>query len=141
MVNKSTGMDSVTIHQPPNLVHFDPSACLKTKDMRHLWNYPGFPYGQQPGPFSACSPKDSPVSLPATALQIGVLFADFCGRYEISLSPRGTNWLYSSTGLAVATLTTEDWKEEKFFYLGWKASISAQKQFIRDVKDGSWFHI
>ena len=67
----------------------------------HVWNYPGFPYGQQPGPFSACPPKGSPVSLPETALQIGVPFADFCVRYEISLSPIGTNWLYSSKGLAI----------------------------------------
>ena len=108
-------------------------------------NYPGFPYGQQPGPFSARPHKDSdsPVSSPATALQIGVPLAEFCDRYKISNSDREKLALleYKPGNNAVTTLTTEDWKEVKFSTLGWKAFISAHKQFIRDVKDGSWQHV
>ena len=210
MVIKSTGKDGVTIYQPPNSVHFDPSACLKTKDakpedapdmepsattanaargpnflpqqlpqhpqqpaylphysppppppwmyshysmpgphapvMSYLYptlaNYSGPPYGQQPGPFS-WPPKDSPASSPATALQIGVPLAEFCARYKISESDREKLALleYKPGNNAVTTLTPEDWKEVKFSALGWKAFISAHKQFIHDVKDGSWLRV
>lgn len=173
------GKDGVTIYQPPNSVHFDPSACLKMKEAKtedapaiespamaaiaapgpnflshqllphpqqpaylpHYnppppppWmyghypmpssyapaasypypppaNYPGFPYGQQPAPLSAWpAPKDSPVSLPATTLQIGVLLAEFCARYKISDSDREKLALleYKPGNNAVTTLTTED---------------------------------
>jgi hypothetical protein len=99
-------------------------------------NYSAFPYGQQPGSFPAWPPpKDSPAASPATALQLGVLLAEFCARYKVSKSDEEKLALleYKSGNNAMSTLTAEDWKEVKSTTLGWKAFIAAHKQFIRDV--------
>ena len=98
-------------------------------------NYPAFPYGQQPGPLYV-----SPLSSPGTALQLRIPLADFCTRYDISKSDEEKLGLleYKPGNNAVLTLTPDDWKEVKFTVLGWKAFVSAHKQFLRDVKDGLW---
>jgi len=103
-------------------------------------NYPSFPYGQQPGSFPAWPLKDSPAPSPATALHLGVPLADFCARYKISKSDEEKLALleYKPGNNAVTTLGIEDWKEVKFTTLGWKGFLTAHKQFIHDVKNGSW---
>jgi hypothetical protein len=104
-------------------------------------NYPALPYGQQPGAFPAWLPaKDSPTSSPATALKLGVPLSEFCARYNISKSDENKLALleYKPGNNDVTTLTSEDWKGVQFSVLGWKAFLIAHKQFIRDVRDGSW---
>jgi hypothetical protein len=106
-------------------------------------NYPQAapPYGQQPGAFPAWpAPKDSPASSPATALKLGVPLSEFCARYNISKSDEDKLSLleYKPGNNDVTTLASEDWKGANFSVLGWRAFIVAHKQFIRDVRDGSW---
>jgi hypothetical protein len=195
------GKDGVTIHEPPNSVHFDMSARLgppkqasteelpaiqpevkndvATQVTNHLsqpqqptypqqpaypppppWmyghypmpgpfpplpyppfaNYPAPPYGQQAGAIPSWPPKETPVSSPATALKLGVPLSEFCARYNISKSDEDklSQLEYKPGNNDVTTLTSEDWKGANFSVLGWKAFIVAHKQFIRDVRDGSW---
>jgi hypothetical protein len=103
-------------------------------------NYSAFSYGQHPGPFPPWTLKDSPVSSPATALQLAVPLADFCTRYKISKSDEEKLALleYKPGNNAVTTLGTEDWKEVKFTTLGWKGFLTAHRRFIHDVKNGVW---
>ncbi|KAF9470295.1 hypothetical protein BDN70DRAFT_889159 [Pholiota conissans] len=115
-------------------------------------NYPGAPtnypaalqYSQQlpsvPGTAAALPSKDSPVSSPGMNSKLRVPLSDFCARYEISKTDEEKLALleYKPGNNAVLILAPEDWKEVKFTTLGWKAFIDAHKQFLRDIKDGSW---
>lgn len=100
-------------------------------------------YNQQPGPITTFQPDDISISSPGAALCLCVPLNDLCTRYDISKPDKEKLALleYQPGNQAILKLEMEDWKGVKFTKLGWTTVIDAHKQFVRDVKDGSWVQV
>jgi len=99
----------------------------------------GLPSGQLHGIPSVVPVNDSPIPSPGkTSPKIPL--DQFCTRYSISDADKSKLAVleYTPGNKDVTDLEEADWKTANFSKLGWKAFLRAHRQFMKDIKDGSW---
>jgi hypothetical protein len=99
----------------------------------------GLPSGQLHGIPPAGGASDSPFPSPGK-MSTKISLDEFCTHYLISDADKSKLVLleYTPGNKDVTDLEESDWKGANFSKLGWKAFLRAHRQFVKDIKDGSW---
>lgn len=125
-------------HAPPWGYYPHPNPYQYAPPLPPLY---GLPSGQLHGIPLAVSANNSESPFPSPGKTGAKIPLDqFCDRYSISDADKSKLVLleYTPGNKDVMDLEEADWKGANFSKLGWKAFLRAHRQFVKDIKDGSW---